>query len=105
MIRQARYKQPKAYLEAIAAGNAIQEEREIARSELGFEFMLNALRLYGGFAPNQFMERTGLTLNAIEKPLNQAEAKGLITRDHQLIKPTDLGMRFLNDLQQLFLAD
>ncbi len=105
VIRQARFKQPKAYLENIAAGNAIQEEREIARGELGFEFMLNALRLYDGFAPNQFMERTGLTLNAIEKPLDEAEAKGLITRDHQLIKPTELGMRFLNDLQQLFLAD
>ncbi|HEX7642104.1 MAG TPA: radical SAM family heme chaperone HemW [Burkholderiaceae bacterium] len=105
VIRQARYKQPKAYMEAIAAGNAIQEEREIARSELGFEFMLNALRLYGGFTPNQFMERTGLTVNAIEQPLNEAEAKGLITRDHQWIKPTELGMRFLNDLQQLFLAD
>ena len=105
VIRQARFKQPKAYLENIAAGNAIQEEREIARGELGFEFMLNALRLYDGFAPNQFMERTGLTLNAIEKPLDEAEAKGLITRDHQLIKPTELGMRFLNDLQQLFLTD
>ena len=105
VIRQARYKQPKAYMEHVVSGNAIQEEHEIARNELGFEFMLNALRLYGGFAPNQFMERTGLTLNAIEKPLNEAEAKGLITRDHQLIKPTELGMRFLNDLQQLFLAD
>lgn len=105
IIRQARYKQPKAYMESIAAGNAIQEEREIARNELGFEFMLNASRLYQGFEPNQFMERTGLAINAIDKPLNEAEARGLITRDHQLIKPTELGMRFLNDLQQLFLVD
>jgi oxygen-independent coproporphyrinogen-3 oxidase len=105
IIRQARYKQPKAYMESIAAGNAIQEEREIARNELGFEFMLNAFRLYQGFEPNQFMERTGLTINAIDKPLNEAESRGLITRDHQLIKPTELGMRFLNDLQQLFLVD
>jgi oxygen-independent coproporphyrinogen-3 oxidase len=37
--------------------------------------------------------------------LSQAEAKGLLYRDHQLIKPTALGLRFLNDLQQLFLAD
>jgi oxygen-independent coproporphyrinogen-3 oxidase len=105
VIRQARYKQPKAYLEAMQAGNAIQEEAEISRSELGFEFMLNALRLQDGFAPNLFAGRTGLTLNAIEKQLNAAEAKGLLTRDHQLIKPTPLGQRFLNDLQQIFLVD
>jgi len=86
-------------------GNAIQEEVEIGRAELGFEFMLNTLRLQNGFEPNLFAERTGLTLNAIEKPLNLAESKGLLYRDHQIIKPTALGLRFLNDLQQLFLTD
>jgi len=105
VVRQARYKQPKAYLEHIQRGNAIQEEAEIGRGELGFEFMLNTLRLQNGFEPNLFAERTGLTLNAIEKSLNEAEAKSLLYRDHQLIKPTALGLRFLNDLQQLFLTD
>ncbi|MFI4939931.1 MAG: radical SAM family heme chaperone HemW, partial [Burkholderiales bacterium] len=93
VVRQARYKQPKAYLEHIQQGNAVQEEAEVGRGELGFEFMLNALRLRNGFEPNLFAERTGLTLNAIEKPLNAAEAKGLLYRDHQIIKPTALGLR------------
>jgi oxygen-independent coproporphyrinogen-3 oxidase len=105
VVRQARYKQPKAYLEHMQRGNAVQEEVEIGRGELGFEFMLNTLRLQNGFEPNLFAERTGLTLNAIEKPLNAAEAKGLLYRDHQIIKPTELGLRFLNDLQQMFLTD
>ena len=78
---------------------------EVGRADLGFEFMLNTLRLHNGFAANLFAERTGLALNAIEKPLAQAEAKGLIYRDHQIIRPTELGQRFLNDLQQLFLTD
>ncbi|MET3130608.1 putative oxygen-independent coproporphyrinogen III oxidase [Oxalobacteraceae bacterium GrIS 1.11] len=103
VLRQARYKQPKAYLEAVKNGNPVQEEAEIGRDDMGFEFMLNALRLNGGFAPNLFAERTGLALNAIDKTLNEAEAKGLLYRDHQIIKPTDLGQRFLNDLQQMFL--
>lgn len=103
VMRQMRYKQPKAYFEQMAAGSAVQEEREIRRGELGFEFMLNALRLEEGIEVNLFAERTGLTLNAIEKPLNAAEEKGLIYRDHKVIKPTELGKRFLNDLQQLFL--
>lgn len=103
IVRQMRYKQPKAYLEQIKAGNPIQEEFELGRGDLGFEFMLNALRLTNGFEANLFAERTGLTLNAIEKPLNAAEAKGLLYRDHKIIKPTELGQRFLNDLQQVFL--
>jgi putative oxygen-independent coproporphyrinogen III oxidase len=105
VIRQARFKQPASYLEQIRNGNAIQQEAEITRDEMGFEFMLNALRLTGGFDPNLFGERTGLTINAVAAGLDAAEAKGLLYRDHKLIKPTELGQRFLNDLQQLFLAD
>jgi putative oxygen-independent coproporphyrinogen III oxidase len=103
IVRQMRYKQPKMYLEQIKAGSPIQEEFELGRDDLGFEFMLNVLRLNNGFEANLFAERTGLTLNAIEKPLNAAEAKGLLYRDHKVIMPTALGKRFLNDLQQMFL--
>lgn len=105
ILRQARYKQPNSYLQHAQAGNAVQEERELGRNELGFEFMLNALRLTEGFEPHLFAERTGLTLNAIDKSLDAAEAKGLLYRDHKLIRPTQLGQRFLNDLQQMFLHD
>nr|WP_315399739.1 radical SAM family heme chaperone HemW [uncultured Duganella sp.] len=104
ILRQARYKQPKAYMEQVALGAPVQEEYEIGRADMGFEFMLNTLRLHGGFDPNLFAERTGLSLNAIEKSLNAAEAKGLLYRDYKVIKPTALGQRFLNDLQQMFLT-
>jgi len=87
------------------AGNAVHQENEVNRSELGFEFMLNAMRLNGGVEPRMFAERTGLSLNAIEGRLDAAEAKGLLYRDHMLIRPTDLGQRFLNDLQEMFLPD
>ncbi|HEV2612822.1 MAG TPA: radical SAM family heme chaperone HemW [Noviherbaspirillum sp.] len=105
IIRQMRYKQPKAYLENMAKGSPVQEEFEIERSELGFEFMLNALRLNDGFEVNLFAERTGMTINAIGQALDEAEQKGLLYRDHRMIRPTELGRRFLNDLQQLFLRD
>jgi oxygen-independent coproporphyrinogen-3 oxidase len=104
VLRQARYKQPASFIEAAQKGNAVHEEHEIARGEMGFEFMLNALRLTEGFDPNLFGERTGLPINAIDKALNAAEAKGLLYRDFKLIKPTELGQRFLNDLQEMFLA-
>ncbi len=105
VLRQARFKQPASYIEAARRGNPVQEEHEIARADMGFEFMLNALRLTGGFDPNLFGERTGLSINAIDQALNAAEAKGLLYRDYKLIRPTELGQRFLNDLQEMFLAD
>ena len=104
ILRQARYKQPKAFMDQVRLGAPVQEEYEISREDMGFEFMLNTLRLHGGFAPSLFSERTGLSLNAIEKQLNAAEARGLLYRDHMIIRPTELGQRFLNDLQQMFLA-
>ncbi|MGG7605606.1 radical SAM family heme chaperone HemW [Massilia sp. BKSP1R2A-1] len=104
VLRQARYKQPASFIEAAKRGNPVQEEHEIARADMGFEFMLNALRLTEGFDPNLFGERTGMNISAIAKALNEAEAKGLIYRDFKLIKPTELGQRFLNDLQEMFLA-
>jgi len=105
VLRQARYKQPASFMEAAAKGNAVAEEHEIGRADMGFEFMLNTLRLTEGFDPNLFGERTGMPINAIEKALNAAEEKGLIYRDFRVIRPTELGQRFLNDLQEMFLAE
>jgi len=105
VLRQARFKQPKRYMEQAMAATAVEQEAEISRGELGFEFMLNALRLTDGFAVNLFAERTGMTLNAVEKALNEAEHRGLLLRDHRFIRPSELGRRFLNDLQQIFLPD
>jgi putative oxygen-independent coproporphyrinogen III oxidase len=105
VLRQARYKQPASFIEAAQKGNAVSEEHEIGRGEMGFEFMLNALRLTGGFDPNLFGERTGMSITAIDKALNEAEGKGLLYRDFKLIKPTELGQRFLNDLQEMFLVE
>lgn len=105
IVRQARYKQPASYMQQAAAGNAIHEEHEVGRDELGFEFMLNALRLNAGFASRLFTERTGLPPQVIEPALQRAEAKGMLQVDHTQIRPTELGRQFLNDLQQLFLPD
>ena len=105
ILRQARFKQPASFIEAARRGNPMQEEREIGRADMGFEFMLNALRLVDGFDPNLFGERTGMSIGTIAKTLNEAEAKGLLYRDHKLIRPTELGQRFLNDLQEMFLAE
>ncbi len=103
VLRQTRYKQPREYMQKTAAGSPLLEEHALSAKDLGFEFMMNALRLTEGFEPGLFAERTGLALAAVERPLREAVERGLITRDHVRIAPTRRGQRFLNDLLQLFL--
>jgi len=103
ITRESRYKQPQAFMERAALGDAIQEAKVISTAELPFEFMLNALRLTDGFALATFVERTGLPVTAISATLDAAEMKGLIERDHVSVKPTGRGRLFLNDLLEMFL--
>jgi putative oxygen-independent coproporphyrinogen III oxidase len=84
---------------------AVVQDTEVTRADLPFEYMLNALRLTDGFKLQDFSDRTGLAITAIQKGLAEAEVKGLIERDFVSVKPTALGMDFLSDLQSLFLAD
>jgi oxygen-independent coproporphyrinogen-3 oxidase len=82
----------------------VAQEEEVARAELPFEYMLNALRLREGFALQDFSSRTGLPLSALAPGLAQAEAKGLIEREAGRVRPSARGFDFLSDLQSLFLS-
>jgi len=99
VTRHERAKQPAMYMQEAAAA----ENRIIAPAELPFEFMLNALRLVEGFAPELFSERTGLSVIAIQQAVGEAERQGLLGRDLKRIRPTERGQRFLNELLALFL--
>ena len=109
VLRQVRNRDPRLFmdhaLDAARPDRAVAQSDEVARSQLPFEFMLNALRLRHGFALADFTERTGLPITAIQGGLAAAEKKGLITRDFQRVVPTERGFDFLSDLQALFLAD
>lgn len=103
VVRQVRFREPRLYMEKALAGNCVTQDEEISRADLPFEYMLNALRLKDGFGLQQFSERTGLAITAIQKGLEEAERKGLIERDFSRVKPSLRGFDFLNDLQSLFL--
>jgi putative oxygen-independent coproporphyrinogen III oxidase len=103
MVRQVRYREPLGYMDRALAGQAVTQDDEVARADLPFEFMLNALRLKEGFALQDFTARTGLPVTAIQAALEAAEGKGLIQRDFTHVRPTERGFDFLSDLQALFL--
>lgn len=104
IVRQVRLREPRLYMDKALQGEAVAQEEEIRLADLPFEYMLNALRLRQGFALAEFTERTGLAITAIQRGLEEAERKGLVTRDLARVMPTERGFDFLSDLQSLFLA-
>ncbi|MFM8824038.1 MAG: oxygen-independent coproporphyrinogen III oxidase-like protein [Betaproteobacteria bacterium] len=105
IMRYVRYREPQLYLAQALQGEPVTQYEEVAREDLPFEYMLNALRLKEGFSLADYMARTGLSMTAIQQGLSNAEAKQLIVRDLNRVWPTSRGFDFLSDLQALFLAD
>jgi oxygen-independent coproporphyrinogen-3 oxidase len=112
ILRTTKPKQPREYQkqmrrassrEPATADGSIGESSFIAPKDLPFEFMLNALRLNEGFSMRDYRLRTGLEMSSIEGKLGAAEQRGLITARADGWRPTELGRRFLNDLQASFL--
>ena len=104
ITRQVRERHPETYMQSMETqGNALVESKEVPVTDLPFEFMLNTLRLTDGVATNTFTERTGLPLNVISKGLDEATKKGLLDSNPSLLKGTTQGLRYLNNLQEIFL--
>ncbi len=103
--RQARQRNPEGWMRAALAGDAshISERRQLKTADLPFEFMLNALRLEEGVAATLYTERCGLPLASMKKALQLATQRGLLLENPLRLQATDLGWRFLNELQALFL--
>ena len=104
ILRTTKPKQPREYQEQLRCGPRVGERAAIAVKDLPFEFMLNALRLNQGFELQGYEARTGLKIASAEPRLREGEARGLLERRPGGWRPTELGLRFLNDLQASFLA-
>jgi oxygen-independent coproporphyrinogen-3 oxidase len=107
VVRQVRWREPRMYMERALAGRAMSNEADVARAQLPFEFMLNALRLREGVPLALFTERCGLPLSAIEAGMAEGERRGLVERGGPAgaswLRATPRGFDFLNDLTGLFL--
>ena len=101
--RHSQVKNPRDYLDP--KKTKTQQRLIVTPEELVFEFMLNALRLNEGVSLALFEKRTGLAGAAIEKTLFKARVEGLLVEEPGLLKATELGKRFLNNLTSLFLPE
>ncbi|NNC58065.1 MAG: radical SAM family heme chaperone HemW [Woeseiaceae bacterium] len=95
---------PMQYMKTIESRGQSAAPALIARTDLIFEFMLNALRLTDGFSTSTFCARTGQSADDLDAAMHDACEQGLMSRKSGSIwRPTPLGRRFLNDLQAGFL--
>jgi oxygen-independent coproporphyrinogen-3 oxidase len=105
VLRTAKPKQPRDYQAQVAAHEGAMGARSfVAPRDLPFEFMLNALRLHSGFTAALFEARTGLPFSVASPTVERARQRQLMEQVLGVWRPTELGRRFLNDLQELFLA-
>ena len=105
ITRRCKQKQPQTYIDTAGQPAAILTGETISSRDIGFEFMLNALRLTHGFPTRLFAQHAGLPVSHIKHALQQAEQQGLIQWDVHRICPTEKGHRYLNSLIELFLPD
>lgn len=75
----------------------------LKKSDLGFEFMLNALRLVEGVSRDVFTSHTGLPWSAVADKVGQLVSEGLMWDDGVYFGPTSKGQQYLNFLLERFL--
>ena len=103
VVRQVRAREPRLYMDKARAGDAVVSVEEVARRDLPFEYMLNALRLRNGFELQDFSARTGLPLSSVATALDEGVQRGWLVMADGWVRPTVHGFDFLSDLQSLFL--
>src|SRR5690606_12607115 len=105
IVRQATLKNPASWMEKSVRrdGSHLAEDRQVQWKELGFEFMLSALRLTAGVERRSRTARTGQSILAIAPAIERAVAKGLLDSDPARLRATPQGWEFLNDLLAEFL--
>jgi len=104
IVRLAKQKHPRLYLACAGQPASLQTLDVLPARQLPFDYMLNALRLHEGFSREDFAARTGLD-SAQVPALSKALADGLMEEQAQVLRPSPLGARFLNDLMARFLPD
>jgi len=103
IFRTVKARNPDAYL---SAKGAAAKESEVSVHDLGFEFMLNALRLVEGVPIGRWAQTTGMAIGGhpfLLERLGSAQSKGLMVRRPDRFQATARGLELLNDLQAIFL--
>jgi putative oxygen-independent coproporphyrinogen III oxidase len=102
IVRTLQLREPRRYLASVPA---VVTRTPVPGEQLPFEFMLNALRLVGGFDAALFEARTGLPSRSVAPQMDSLVTRGLIVREGRHFRPSPQGLRFLNELLLTFVSE
>ena len=105
IVRTAKQRHPNRYLATAGTPDCVAETRELDSRDRSFEFFLNHLRLTESLPRSRFEARTGLDWEAVADSVADAVSRELLEQEDHGVRVTGLGLRFLNDLQGMFLED
>ena len=98
LIRRTRKKHPGTYMSRVGSDSAVTETRQIAKSELPLEFLMNGLRLKRGFSLRAAEQRTGIKGSAIRERLEKHISEGLVIESDGNLRCSDAGYLFLDSI-------
>ena len=101
ILRTTKIKHPKGYLDPKRA--YMDDCNAVDKDELIFEYMINRLRLMEAIPFIEFENYTGLSRSILDKQLEEAINKNLITVAEDTCQVTPLGHRYLNELLTIFM--
>ncbi len=105
-IEIERFSKPRHPKQYLIESDLYIDRRNLSKDDLILEFMMNALRLNDGFLIEEFEMKTGLKFSELDQTMEVARKRKLIQPSmmdgQQPIRPTEKGLRFLNDLLEIF---
>lgn len=103
ITRTVKVKHPRGYLNP--AKPYLDQESQVAASERPFEFFMNRFRLLEACPKQDYVDRTGLPLSSIERPINWALEQNYLEDKGEQWQITEHGKLFLNDLLAAFVEE
>lgn len=103
ITRTVKVKHPRGYLNPQKP--YLDQETQVDNSERPFEFFMNRFRLLESCPKQDFVERTGLPLSAIQSSIDWALAQNYLTDTDSEWQITQRGKLFLNDLLAAFVDE
>ena len=102
IVRYWKQKHPRRYLASAGGEQALGETSTIARRDVLFEFLMNALRLTDGFDTALLSARTGRDAGEVVALLSDALSRRLVVLEGggERVKCSEKGYRFLDDILQ-----
>lgn len=101
IVRTVKIKHPKGYMDL--SRGYLDSKMTVEAEDLPFEFFMNRFRLLEACPKADFTAYTGLPVETVAPALARAVQLGLVSETAQHWQITPHGVRYLNELLQLFL--